>query len=162
MTQPEILAVDSTIRLRTVNATDIDAALPWYQDADVLKGTGGPGRTEPYDRTTVVRMYEYLAGIGECYMIEIREDSLWIPIGDVTLAETTMPIVIGNKAYWNRGIGKRVIMTLLNRARDLGFKKIALKEIYFDNERSLRLFQACGFRVEGKTEDGWVLEIHFG
>jgi len=159
MPQPATILIDDIIRLRKIKKVDYDIALPWYQDMEVLKGTAGPERKEPYDRTTVVDMYEYLANIGECYIIEVLEMSSWIPIGDVTLSETTMPIVIGNKGYWGKGIGKHVIKALLVRAKQLGFKKITLKDIYYNNKRSLRLFKSCGFQQIGTTKHGVVLEL---
>lgn len=157
--QPEMILINTTIRLRKINKKDYDIALPWYQDVEVLKGTAGPERKDPYDRATVADMYEYLSNIGECYIIEVLEASSWVPIGDVTLSDTTMPIVIGNKSYWGKGIGKRVIQALLIRAKQLGFNKITLKDIYFDNERSLRLFKSCGFKQIGITRHGVVLEL---
>ncbi len=154
-----IILIDNNLRLRKINENDYDIALSWYQDMEVLKGTAGVGREEPYDKATVKNMYEYLIRIGECYIIEVLEKASWIPIGDVTLSKETMPIVIGNKSYWNKGIGKRVVKTLIKRAKQLGYKKLNLQEIYFDNERSLRLFKSCGFKQIGTTKYGVLLEL---
>lgn len=159
MQQPDIILIDSNIRLRKINENDYDIALPWYQDMEVLKGTAGPDRKEPYDQATLIDMYEYLSNIGECYIIEVLEKASWIPIGDVTLSEKTMPIVIGNKSYWSKGIGERVVKALVDRAKQLGYKKLTLKEIYFDNKRSLRLFKSCGFKQTGTTQYGVLLEL---
>lgn len=40
-------------------------------------------------------MFDYLKDKGEVYFIEIIEDGKYVPIGDVTLKEENLPIVIG-------------------------------------------------------------------
>lgn len=159
MDQPGILFINENLRLRKISDSDYKIAFSWYQDLEVLKGTAGPNRVEPYDKSTLVSMYKYLATIGECYIIEILDSTAWLPIGDVTLAKDTLPIVIGNKTYWGKGIGKQVISALLDRARELGFKNICLNEIYFDNERSKRLYESCGFKKVGSTSDAYLYRI---
>jgi len=151
-----IILIDNNLRLRKINENDYDIALSWYQDMEILKGIGSE---EPYDKTTVINMYKYLIKIGECYIIEVLEKASWIPIGDVTLSKETMPIVIGDKNYWGKGIGKRAVKTLIKRAKQLGYRKLTLKEICFDNERSLRLFKSCGFKQIGTTKYGVLLEL---
>jgi len=99
--------------------------------------------------------------IGECYIIEILGGMIWTPIGDVTLSEETIPIVIGRKEYWGKGIAKKVLLGLMQRARELGYSRIKAKEIYHFNERSIRLFRSLGFTEIGKTEDGVEMEIRF-
>jgi len=48
-----ILAITENIRLRPVCLEDVEIALPWYQDLEVLKYTAELGRDTPYDRATV-------------------------------------------------------------------------------------------------------------
>jgi len=157
----QYLMVIENIRLRPVSLDDIDIALPWYQDMEVLKYTAGIERNTPYDRKTVKSMYLYLMSIGECFMIEIKEKSSWIPIGDVTLSEETIPIVIGRKEYWGRGIAKQVLLYLIQRARDIGYSRIRVKEIYDFNHRSLHIFSSLGFKKVRKTEHGIEMELRF-
>lgn len=153
--------VTENIRLRPVTLDDVDLALPWYQDMEVLKYTAGVERTVPYDRETVIRMYRYLMSIGECYLIEVKEQSSWFPIGDVTLSEETIPIVLGRKEYWGRGIAKQVLGYLIQRAKDLGYTRIRAKEIYAFNDRSLALFRSLGFKELRKTGHGVEMELRF-
>lgn len=157
----QYLMVIEKIRLRPISPDDIDIAMPWYQDMDVLKYTAGIERKIPYDRETVKSMYHYLMNIGECYIIEVKEKSSWIPIGDVTLSEETIPIVIGRKEYWGRGIAKQVLLYLIQRAKDIGYTRIRAKEIYDFNYRSLNLFKSLGFIEVGKTEHGIEMEFRF-
>jgi len=135
----QYLMVIENIRLRPVNLDDVDIAMPWYQDMEILRYTAGIERNIPYDREAVKSMYHYLMNIGECYIIEVKEKSSWIPVGDVTLSEETFPIVIGRKEYWGRGIAKQVLLYLIQRAKDIGYTRIRAKEIYDFNHRSLNL-----------------------
>jgi len=155
------LMVIENIRLRPVSLDDVDIAMPWYQDMEVLKYTAGVERNIPYDRETVKSMYNYLMNIGECYIIEVKEKSSWIPVGDVTLSEETIPIVIGRKEYWGRGIAKQVLLYLIQRAKDIGYTRIRAKEIYDFNYRSLNLFNSLGFTEVRKTEHGIEMELCF-
>ena len=155
------LPVTDNIRLKPASLDDVELALPWYQDVEILKYTAGIERETPYDRETVTRMYQYLMKIGECYIIEVQEGTTWVPIGDVTLSEETIPIVIGRKEYWGRGIGKKVLLSLIQRAKEIGYKRIKVKEIYRYNERSMSLFRSLGFIEVGKTDKGIEMELRF-
>lgn len=152
---PPVLT-DGTVRLRPYNeAVDPDRALPWYQDPEMLALSEGPG-TAPFDRQRVVRMYRILDRIGELFMIEVRDGDRWVAVGDVTLAQETLPIVIGEKAYRRRGIGSRVLGLLIGRARELGFPSLEAKHIWEFNEASRRLFERAGFQpvATGEEPDG--------
>ncbi|MFZ5881897.1 MAG: GNAT family N-acetyltransferase [Chloroflexota bacterium] len=153
--------VTDTIRLRPLTLADVEIALPWYQDMEVLKYTAGIDRDSPYDVETVKRMYQYLMKIGECSIIEINTGTAWLPIGDVTLSQDTIPIVIGRKEYWGRGIAKNVLLHLIQRAKALGFTRLRAQEIYNFNARSLRLFKSLGFEELQKTEHGLEMELRF-
>ena len=107
------------------------------------------------------RMYQYLSSIGELYFIEILENQTWKLIGDVTLSEQNMPIVIGEEKYWGNGIGKKVIYTLIKRAKAIGLTKIYIPVIYLYNECSQNLFKSTGFieTNENKTEKSYELNL---
>lgn len=66
-----------------------------------------------------------------------------------------MPIVIGRKDLHGRGIGKRVVHSLIERAREIGYSEIYVQEIYDFNLASQKMFEGCGFRRMEKTEKGW-------
>ena len=155
------LQISKNIRLKPASLDDVELAMPWYQDIEILKYAAGIERKTPYDRKTVERMYQYLLKIGECYIIEVKEGNTWVPIGDVTLSEETIPIVIGRKEYWGRGIGKKVLLSLIQRAKEIGYTRIKVKEIYNYNERSMGLFRSLGFREVAKTDNGIEMELRF-
>jgi GNAT superfamily N-acetyltransferase len=69
-----------------------------------------------------------------------------------------MPMVIIPE-YQGKGIGYRVIMTLLNRAKLQGIKHIKLSGIYTFNEKSFNLYSKCGFIETNRDENKIYMEI---
>lgn len=156
--QPEIIPVDDTLQLRKFDG-DYDVALPWYQDRETVWLVDG--KEDPYTPARIKGMYDYLNAHGELYWIEYRQEGTFTPIGDVTFWQEDMPIVIGEKALRGKGIGRRVVAALCRRARELGYQKIYVDEIYDFNTGSRRCFESVGFVPYEKTERGarYVLEL---
>ena len=149
--QPEILTVDESLRLRKFDDC-FDFAYDWYQDEATVYLVDGVKR--PYSWETLGNMYRYLDKHGELYFIEVLEENAWKPIGDVCFWQDDMPIVIGDKAYRGKGIGRRVIAALIARGRELGYETLRVNEIYEYNIGSRKCFESLGFRVYEKTEKG--------
>ncbi|HGQ9766650.1 TPA: N-acetyltransferase family protein, partial [Streptococcus pneumoniae] len=93
--------------------------------------------------------------------IEVKEKGEWFPIGDITLSQDNLPIVIGNSAYQHRGLGKKILSALIELARVKGWKELRVKEIYTYNHASSRCFKSLGFVENGATEKGrsFILEL---
>ena len=155
--QPDYIQVNDWIRLREVSEEDYQAALSWYQNTNVLYYSDGKD-SKAYTIERVKKMYDYLANIGEVYVIEVLEEG-WKAIGDATLSPNTMPIVIGCEEYWGKRIGALVLEKLIERAKQLGFEKITLKGIMKYNMRSQRLYQSMGFvkTTESEIDDQFEL-----
>lgn len=149
--QPEVLEIDGTLRLRKFDG-QFDFALSWYQDPETVMLVDG--KPEPYDMEKLRRMYTYLDRAGECYFIELDQGAGYEPVGDVTLWQEDMPIVIGRKDLWGRGVGTKVVRRLIRRGRELGFSYLRVNEIYSYNLGSQRLFTRCGFLPERETPQG--------
>lgn len=157
--QVDMIQVDKNIRLRRVASVEWEKALLWYQNKTIMKHVIG-NEEKIYQMDDIKRMYEHLDAIGELYFIEYLEEE-WISIGDVTLARTMIPIVIGHDNYFGIGIGKKVILSLIERAQSIGLQKLIVSDIYHDNIRSKRLFTSLGFTKTGDTLNGesYVLEL---
>lgn len=148
--QPQLLNIEETLRLRKFD-DNFDFAFSWYQDEELVYLVDGV--KQPYSRETLSNMYHYLDRHGELYFIEVL-DGQWKPIGDVTFWREDMPIVIGNAAYRGKGIGGKVIATLIARGRELGYDRLEVNEIYEYNAASRKCFENAGFRVLEKTKKG--------
>lgn len=157
ITQPDILSVDENLRLRKFDGC-FDFAFDWYQDLELVWLVDGD--RIPYSRERLERMYRYLDDHGELYFIEIVEEGTWKPIGDVTFWQEDMPIVIGERGYQSRGIGKKVIAALIRRGRELGYNVLRVEEIYEWNIVSRKCFESLGFRACEKTQKGYSFVLY--
>ena len=149
--QPELIPISDDLRLRKFDG-DYDVALPWYQDRETVRLVDG--KEDPYTPDRIKRMYDYLEEHGELYWIEYRMGEGFAPIGDVTFWQDDMPIVIGEKALRGKGIGRKVVAALCRRARELGYERIYVDEIYDFNIGSRRCFESVGFVPYEETEKG--------
>jgi len=83
---------------------------------------------------------------------------------DETKKESEMGILIGDRAYWNRGYGADVMLTSLNHF----FSQTNLKRVYLKtlnwNIRAQKSFRKCGFSPCGQLTQGdytfILMEIH--
>ena len=153
--QPACIQIDPTLRLRRYDGT-ADFAFAWYQDEETVYLVDGVRK--PYSRETLYAMYKYLDARGELYFIEALTDGAWMPVGDVAFSREDMPIVIGEPAFRGRGLGRQVILSLMDRGRQLGYDTLGVREIYDWNDASARCFASCGFKPVEKTEKGWRYE----
>ena len=149
--QPEIIQIDNTLRLRKYDGVH-DFALEWYQDKETVYLVDG--KRDPYTMERLGGMYRYLNNAGELYFIEALENGTYKPIGDVTFWQEDMPIVIGDRNYRGRKIGRRVVSALVQRGIALGYDYLEVGEIYDWNESSRRCFESVGFQAYEKTEKG--------
>ena len=153
--QPTYIQINETLRLRRYDGT-ADFALAWYQDPELVCLVDGVKK--PYDRETLYNMYNYLDRHGELYFIEARAGDGFVPIGDVAFSREDVPIVIGEAAYRGHGVGRKVIRTLMDRGRALGYDRLGVREIYDFNTASIRCFTVCGFVPVEQTDKGWRYE----
>ena len=153
-----MIQIDESLRLRKFDGV-YDFALEWYQDLDTVWLVDGD--QVPYTPELLTKMYSWLNSAGELYFIEVLENGTYKPIGDVTFWQEDMPIVIGEAAYRCKGIGHKVISTLIQRGRELGYGHLEVDEIYDWNEGSRRCFERAGFRAYEKTEKGSKYKLTF-
>ncbi|HFU4451608.1 TPA: GNAT family N-acetyltransferase [Streptococcus suis] len=154
--QVAVLEIDNQIRLRRYDGIH-DFAFEWHQDLELVWLIDGD--QDRYSHDLLDRMYDYLSKNGECYFIEIFEDNQFIPIGDVTLFADDFAIAIGDKRYWKKGIGTKVLHRMIERARDVGLEEILVEEIYDWNTGSRKLFEKCGFEAVEKKKKGWSYKM---
>lgn len=154
----KIIQIDDSLRLVPYFLADHhDAALVWYQDVDLVELVDGI--RIPYSLEKLNAMYSYLEEHGDLFWIEFREKGKWLPIGDVTLSQENLPIVIGNPAYQHQGLGSKVLRALIDIARSKGWKQLKVQEIYTFNRISRRCFESLGFVESGTTENGVSLVL---
>ncbi|WP_274364351.1 GNAT family N-acetyltransferase [Paenibacillus thermotolerans] len=150
---------EGNVRIRpAILPDDIHAAVPWYQDPEVLYYSEGGESAAPYDAERVEKMYKYLLNKGEVYIIEKEEEGGWLAIGDAALCSDCLPIVIGDGRYRSQGIGKRVLKLLIRRAEAVGIARLLVNGVYTFNERSRRMYEGVGFKPIETYVDGDGIE----
>jgi RimJ/RimL family protein N-acetyltransferase len=149
--QPAFIQVDENIRLRKFDGI-YDFAFEWYQDEETVYLVDG--KREPYTQEQLKRMYEYLNQHGELYFIEVMNGTSYQAIGDVTFWKEDMPIVIGDKTFRGKGVGKKVVTCLIERGKTLGYHMLKVNEIYSYNIASRKCFESMGFESYEQTERG--------
>lgn len=156
--QPDILEIEPGLRLRKFDGV-YAFAFEWYQDPELVYLVDGVRK--PYSWETLTAMYAYLHRRGELYFIETERGGEFVPVGDVTFWENDMPIVLGDPDCRGRGIGRKVIAALIERARSLGMRQLRVGEIYDWNAASQKCFTALGFVPDQKTEKGssYILKL---
>jgi RimJ/RimL family protein N-acetyltransferase len=82
--------------------------------------------------------------IGNCSYYNLDQDE----------KETELGILIGDRAYWNKGYGTDAVTTLVTQV----FKETNIERIYLHtlegNIRAQRCFQKCGFAPSGRVTRG--------
>ena len=154
--QPKLLEINKYLWLRKYDGY-LDFALIWHQDLELVWLIDGD--QECYSLDLLNRMYDYLSKNGECYFIEIFEDDQFIPIGDLTLFADDFAIAIGDKRYWKKRIGTKVLHRMIERAREVGLEEILVKEIYDWSTGSRKLCEKCGFEAVENTQKGWSYRL---
>lgn len=157
--QPETIQLTNTYRLRRYDG-HYELALPGYQDPVVYENSEGIFNKEKIpDMSYVKAMCEYLDKNGELYFIEALEDGGYVPVGDVTVKDEDPPIAIWREEYRGRGLGTLAMGAVIERLRELGYKRIHDSTVYKWNENSLKMHQKLGFKVVRETERDYCLDL---
>lgn len=149
------------VRLRPVEKDDLPRYVKWFQDPQVREGLTifmplSQGQEEkwfqnhldgfPANRATQPLAIDTPADDGEG----------WVHIGscgfhdiDWRARKAEFGIVIGDKAYWNKGLGTDAVRTLVRFGfDDLNLNRIWLR-VFDHNTRAIRTYEKVGFIKEG-------------
>lgn len=143
------------IGLRELSKTDLAEINKWRNDHDVIDLLGNNFLYIAKEVDEV--WYEnYLLSREKNKRLIIYDIETGLIIGSIQLTNihainrtAEYSIMIGNKAYWGRGVGVIASKQILH----YGFKDLNLNRIYLtvlkNNERAIRLYQKLGFVTEG-------------
>ncbi len=143
---------ETRVTLRPIAETDLPDFVRWFNDVEVTEFTAMEAGA-----LTIEREREWFAGISD----PASRDRYWAIeadgelIGNCALCPdeagqiADFGIVIGEKAYWNRGCGTAAMRVALR----IGFQEMGLHRIHLSvfagNQRGLRCYEKCGFQREG-------------
>jgi diamine N-acetyltransferase len=145
------------VDLRVVNSEDLELVLKWENNPEFwpYSATSGPFTRE-----------EVLQFIDECNHLENHKQCRFLiisdfqdePIGALDIFEfdaaqktAGIGILIAEDKNRRKGIAKEAILHLATR-EDIKRKiRLLWCIVHCDNDRSLRLFEACDFQIKGET-----------
>jgi RimJ/RimL family protein N-acetyltransferase len=145
------------VRLRAIEMDDLDRYLAWVNDEEVMRFVAASAL--PVSRSSEEEFLRRLVTQTHppeiTYAIEAVEGGHHI--GSVALHRIGGParhaelgIMIGDKAYWNRGFGTEAVRTMIAFAFDeLNLNRVSLT-VDEDNARGIACYRKCGFIEEGR------------
>jgi ribosomal protein S18 acetylase RimI-like enzyme len=93
---------------------------------------------------------------GECYVTETNEEIVGVYVLLPTRPETVelINVAVAEEKH-GKGIGKRLVLDAIKKAKDKGFKTL---EVGTGNSSmgQLALYQKCGFRISGIDKDFFI------
>jgi aminoglycoside 6'-N-acetyltransferase len=154
---------NTQIRLRPMMELDWDLLFKWNNDPEVLY-YAEEDDISAYTLEGIKHLYRSVCEKATCFIIECDSK----PIGECWLQEMNIDrvleafpeldilridLTIGEKSYWNKGIGTTVIQMLT----EFGFQHEGADLIYEPgiadyNLRSIKAFQKAGFEIVSTTK----------
>ncbi len=157
--QPELIEISNTLRLRKFDGR-YEVFLPGYQNPTVYQNSEGIfDESKIPDLAYVEGMCKYLVNAGELYYIEVKESGEFRPIGDITIKEENPPIAIWFDEYRGKQIGTLVMKTMVNRLKELGFKRIKGSSVYRWNIPSQKMHEKLGFQRVREDKDEFYYDL---
>lgn len=151
------MIVGKRVRLRALEQEDLPRFVRWFNDPEVIRGldTVHPMRLEDEED-----WYGSLIERDEAerpLSIDVLDDDRWVHVGscnfndlDWRVRKTELGILIGEKRYWDQGIGTEAMRLMLTHAFDsLNLNRVYL-QVFAHNERAIHLYSKLGFQEEGR------------
>jgi RimJ/RimL family protein N-acetyltransferase len=156
------MVIGSKVILRDKRLTDARNDYAWQTDPELAWLDAAPllTITLPQYLSDYAAELCYSLGVRQRFAVETLEgkhigNCSYYDIDEVK-GEAELGIMIGDRAYWDKGYGADAIVTLLNHIfRHTSFKRIYLKTLTC-NSRAQECFKKCGFVPYGRLiKDGF-------
>jgi RimJ/RimL family protein N-acetyltransferase len=131
----------------------LELLMAWRNDLrDVFR------QFETLNMVNQVDWFERVSRDNQNYMYEIKDDDVTIGVCGLTHTNwkdrhSEVSIYIGRPEYRGLGLGKTVLQLLIQEAFEAFGLHRLYAEIYSFNERSVHLFESCGFELEGRMRE---------
>lgn len=157
------------VRLRAVEREDVKKFHEWINDPEVTAGLSLYLPMSMVDEETWFETMLTRPPQQKAMAIEAREGEGWRLIGncaffdvDTVARSAEFGIMIGDKAFWNKGYGTEAVTLLLRHGFEtLNLNRVALR-VYADNPRARRSYEKAGFVLEGTMRQAMYRRGHFG
>ncbi len=143
------------VYLRALEPDDYETTYPWRLDEEIWANVVGPKYfvSMEYEKRWVS---DTILSPGNSLKLAIclKEDHKHIGLVSLTNIDRSngvaqCSILIGEKSLWGKGLGTAAILLILHHGfYTLGLTRIEARQL-LSNRASVRLFEKCGFRIEG-------------
>lgn len=145
--------MDMKVEFVTYDKSFLNASTTWLSDEEIRFLTATPLISKDIQE----RWFESLPDKKDYYIVGILADGK--PVGACGLKHITSVDgeywgYIGEKDYWHKGIGRRMMAFIGDYARSLKLSRIYLKVIP-ENIRAIRLYTGQGY-VENGEDNGMI------
>lgn len=146
------------VYLRALELSDLERTHKWHNDPELYKMLGGTFRytSRATEEDWLRRKQTYSVSVSEVNLAVCLAESLQ-HIGNIYLRNmdwvarnAELHIFIGEPDQRSKGYGEAAVRLLINYAfQDLGLLRLYLF-VLEDNTPAMRVYEKCGFIVEGK------------
>jgi diamine N-acetyltransferase len=160
MTKRPVQPIESeAVRLRLLEEADLEMTLGW-RNQDEIRRWFYTSSVLTFEQHRNWVMNSYMPRDND-FIFVIESKSLGMPVGQISLYDIDFErrrgeygrVMIGEPAAGGKGLAREATRLILRFA----FETLGLDEVYLSvfahNQRAIRLYQACGFSVDGE-EDG--------
>ena len=150
------------VRLAPLRDDDIEPLFRWINDRELVI-LNAPFKPVEWDDHR--RWFERIRNAPEVEIFGIRRTEDDALIGSCQLngidresGRASLQIRIGEREAWGKGFGTEAVQLLLEHAfQDLELERVEL-DVFAGNERALRTYRKAGFREQGVSEGGALIE----
>ncbi len=151
------MLVGNNVRLRALEKEDAKKCAQWLNDPEVIQFLY---MNSPLSLAMEEKWFEAQLAKSpledQVLAIEVLQNDQWVYVGNTGLnkiepvnAQAEFGIFIGEKEFWNRGVGKEAARLIVKH----GFEDLNLNRIYLyvfeGNKRAISAYNAVGFVEEG-------------
>lgn len=152
------------VRLRKLESKDCDGMIEWMQDEEIRhsfrKNMGDRTRDDALAFITDARNV-LLDGRDMHYAVVNDSDEYMgtISLKAINKKDRNAEYAIGlRKKFWGKGVAQKATRELMK----IAFQELQLEKVYLnvlsDNDRAIRLYEKCGFVLEGEFRNHLYLD----
>lgn len=137
------------IKLRKLSKNDWPYFIKWWRDKELTDLTSGD-HTPMADEEIKKQIREMTNDKSAHHWMICVDGKIvgHINLNKINDTKAELQIVIGEKDYWGKGLGKLAIEQVIEHAKTLGYKKIYV-EARPENSRAIGLYGKCDFKSLG-------------
>jgi diamine N-acetyltransferase len=157
------------IRLRAIERSDLPVFVKWLNDSEIAEGIN---IYRPLSLTDEDEWFDQILKHQpdeHPFVIEVNDGGEgWKNIGTINFQTiewrvrcAEVGIFIGDKTYWNRGLGSEAMRLMVGYGFDtLNLHRIQLR-VYSKNKRAIRSYEKVGFVLEGRLRQNHYLDGNY-